>query len=610
MRTAPDRSSPASVEAVTGARLARGAAGDLSSRARHGAPLAWGAATLALLSVLPIAAALHLDTARDLLIARDCVLGAHCAGAGPRSSFGGLMHGALWSHVLELREWFGLGIAAVELFVRGMIAVAAALVPVAARQLGRPAGAITWALWLPATLFAIGYPTLWNPTLWPVALGVLGVALLGGARTGGAIAFVVAGAALACAIDLHVSSALLVPFVVGVIAACSCWPVITGTAAAVVFVGVLAIDSPGAFAENRAILGGHVGVLVPVLVGAALAGWMLRSRVRARAPERRAAMVAVAWCGYVALVLPALAIVAGKTLHVRYLAPLVTPAAILGGAWLEALLVRRGAARARVAVVSLGVAAYVAGVVLDRTGNPRFRIGEVEALAPALYARGLAFGDLVRHVRGPLAYHLASTLAAFEPPDGRGVAEDGLDVLVVRVERTAVPSPTPPDWTVIDLGGSHVAVIVAYRPWVRVDTIEVCRGGAGARGCVRGEVEVERFAQHAGMRWADRGYASLPGAERPRAGETVSVRLPLRAPPGRPGRTIRLLRDECAWRIEQVNGAAPSQADAVRIASGSPDGEIVFTFAAGKRCRGWLPPLVELGEDEAALAALLESAGG
>ncbi len=85
-------------------------------------------------------------------------------------------------------------------------------------------------------------------------------------------------------------------------------------------------------------------------------------------------------------------------------------------------------------VVSLGLSPRIsrqlqlalAGLVVSRRTSgcgPRnapsigdVRLVEAEAIRRELYGRGLAFGDLYRHVRGPRAFDLVSTLAALERP--------------------------------------------------------------------------------------------------------------------------------------------------------------------------------------------------
>lgn len=544
------------------------------------------AATLALLLVLRVHAELHLDSARDLLIARDCTLGIHCPAAGPRSSFVALMHGALWSHVLELREVLGFGIAAVELAVIVALAAAAALLPVAGRLLGRRVGPTTWALWFPAALATSGYPTLWNPSLWPLALALFTVALAHAARRRGLVAFAGVAAALALAVELHVSSALLLPFVVAVIAACARRPLATAVSTAAVAWGVAALDSPKGFAENRALLAQHATALGLVLAGSFAAGLVARRRLLARADGERAVEVAIASCLYLVVALIALSVGSGHGLQMRYLAPLVTPAAIVLGARLDGPRLRRAAV---FVVVALQVAWWTGARLLERR---RFDVVEAEAIALDLYGRGLAFGDLYRRVRGPHAYDLVSTLAAFEPPDGRGARGEGPDLLIVRASRAELPDPLPRTWHAIELGAGAVAVVVEIDPWVTIDPLEVCEGAR----CEALPVDVDRFAQREGMVWAHRAHASLrPRAPASREPAALSYRLRLRPTTG--SREIRLLPDDCTqWWIAGVGGVPPAVRDRTTVDASAH--AIEFAVAPGPRCRGWLPPFVELDPEE------------
>jgi len=547
------------------------------------ASLAYFAGTWALLTVFRAHAPLHLDTARDLLIARDCVLAGHCPGAGPRSSFGGLMQGATWPWLLELREHLGWGLIALERAADLLLACAAALVPVVARRIGAPANALTWALWFPATLLTIGYPRLWNPTPWPLVLVLTFLALLQGARSGGAAAFVAAAGALALAVDVHVAGGVLVPLALVVAAACARRPWVALPLAAGAFVGVVAAASPGAFAENRATLAPYAGVLLAGS-GAAVVAGLLARRWFAGDADRRARIVAVGACLYVSIGMIALSLASGHGLDPRYFAPIVTPAAIVVSARLGPFV----SPRWRAAVLIFVVAGHVGLWAVQRVVDRQFRLIEAEAVAAELYGRGLAFGDLYRHVRGPRAFDLVSTLAALEPDDGRAAGRDGRDLLVVRALRSALPSPLPSGWNIVELGGAHVAVVVAVSPTVGIEPVEICGDG----DCVQVSVDVERFAQHDATPWSARAHAGLPGlAQRFARASSLTVRLPRRAV-AEPSRIV-VFHDDCgAWQV-----------DAGR------DEVVAFTVTPRRRCRFWLPPFAEVGARDIALSSLLTAAG-
>jgi hypothetical protein len=568
---------------------------------RFGAPLEYFAATWTLVSVVRVHAPIHLDTARDLLIARDCVIGVGC-GAGPRTSFGGWTQGALWSHVLELRELLGLGLGVLEEVSHFTLAAAAALVPLAARSLGRTPSALTWALWFPASLVTINYPTLWNPTLLPLALSCFCAAFFHAARTRGSVAFVAAAAALAISIGLHVVCALLVPVMLVATVACAARPIVAVTGAAAVMVGELAVSSPGAFAANWPLIAAQAPMVVLVLAAAVVAGATARRVLSARDGRARADAVARGLCIYFVCLVPLLAVMADHALRVRYLAPLVTPAAILLSTRAGDRQPPRAWARASGVVAVVG---YIAFAIADSIFDPSFRVIEVERVADGVYGRGVSYGYLFRHLRGPDAVRLLGTLAALEPLDLRPPAADERDLLVLRVRQEELPPDVPADWTVVELDGSRVAVAIPYEPWVRLSPLEICRANE-MPSCVI--LEVQALEQHEGMRWADRAYPSLLTKRRPARGQQVSYRLPLRPLPGDASRRVHLFADRCeGWRLT-IGGVGDNDGRSVHVEADRAVGAVEFSVVAGPGCRWWLPPFVEVNEGDAALDLLTRTA--
>lgn len=549
---------------------------------------AFFAATLLLLGILQVHAEIHLDTARDLLIARDCTLGRHCPESGPRSSFAGLMHGALWSHALELRERLGLGVAAFERAIAVALALAAALVPVAARPLGLQAGACAWALWLALTLITTSYPTLWNPTLWPLALALLTLALAWTARGRGTLAALALAAALAAALGLHASSALLVPLVLAALVACTRRPLVAVPLASALLLALLALDAPKGFAENLELLAARRTELLLVLAASVALAALARPRLNALPDAVRAERILAGFCVALLAFWPLAAWLSGHGLQARYLAPLATPAAILAGARLERSPALR---RLTLAGVLLGYLAFWAD---DRWSDRRFRVFEAEAIAAELYGRGLGFGDLYRRLRGPDAFALLSTLAAFEPADGRAATGEPRDLVVLPLARAALPSPLPPTWSTVHLDGDRVALIAPSPPRLDLDALELCRDDL----CAPIRVDGRRFDQHPDMVWNTRAHAPL--APRGRDGERWVYRLPVRPAAGE-ARELLLLRDECmGWTLEA------GDAGVRRLELRADTRVATFAVAAAPRCRGWLPPYLEA---DPPLAHLVEAAG-
>jgi hypothetical protein len=581
----------------------------LALRDRHGRACLFFAATWALVSLLPIHAPVHLDTARDLLLARDCALEFVCE--GPRSSFGGWSQGALWTRVLALREVFGLDLAAIERVAHLALAAGAASLPATARSLGREATTLTWGVWFAATVWTIGYPIMWNPTLWPLALGLVHLLVFRAVQTRRSLPFVGAAVALAVAVDLHVASAILIPFLLAVVVGTALRPMLVAASAVVVSVGVLAVVSPAAFVQNWELVASYAHAVVLVVVLAAATGWTLRRRLTALVGQTRAERTAWGLCVYLGVVLPVLALAADHQLHARYLAPVIVPAVLLAAP--RAALPSRKSTRRSLTAILVVVLGYVAVWIGDRVLNPRFRLVEVDAVADELYGRDLSFADVYQRLRGPDTFHLLATLAAVEPLQRRAVRRDGGSLLVLRIPRADLPHPLPAGWSVAELDSSHVAVVVPYKPWVQFDTIEVCTASAQVQNdpptCSQIEVDPSIFWQEEGMRWASRAYPSLPGLRRPRHGDRVSYRMRLR-PNGGDARDIRLLPDRCeGWRIEQAAATIDSTATSARVEGRFMGGEIVFSVVAGPGCRWWWPPFAEIRVGDSDLASVLAAAG-
>lgn len=143
----------------------------------------------ALLWLLAGGPLVHVDTTRDLLLARDCAELGRCAAGGATTSFAGLRQGALWPDVLSAARLVGLAPDLLHTLLLGLHAVVVAL---------------TWRVTRSRTatglaLLGTGLTTpslLWNPTLaWPLAALA---ALLFRAR-----AVWLAALALGLAIDSH-----------------------------------------------------------------------------------------------------------------------------------------------------------------------------------------------------------------------------------------------------------------------------------------------------------------------------------------------------------------------------------------------------------------------
>lgn len=453
-------------------------------------------------------------------------------------------------------------------------------------------------MWFPATLLTIGYPTLWNPTLLPLALGLFSVAFFHATRTRSTTAFVAAAATLALAVDLHVASVLVVPALVGAMLACASRPLVAMPAAAIAAVIVHGVSSPRAFAENWPLVISQAPIVGVGLALAAVGGIAVRRRLSELDGRTRATMSATSLCLYMLGLLPLLALLFDHPLHARYLAPLVLPAAIL-------LSTHSSGAAPRVWIRTTGtlfvIVGYLAFAVGEHILNPRFRLSEAERVGSEIYSRGISYGDLYRHLRGPYAVHILAILAALEPPDLRQSADDSDDLLVLRTTRQQLPRDLPADWIVVELDAKHVAVVVPYTPWLRLESLEVCRKHPAT--CMGMTLAV---VPRADTLWVERSHPTLPEFRRPDRGERVSYRISLRADVGGAARLIHLLQDGCeGWQVE-LDGAS----DGSRSVRVEPDGKVhnvVFSVVAWPGCRWWLPPFIEVPEGSA-MATLIGGA--
>jgi hypothetical protein len=571
---------------------------------------------------------LHEDTARDLLIARDCVDAGRCAMAGPTASFGGLTQGALWIHALEMSRAAGLGLGGVRAIVLGLVSAAAVLVALTPRRLfGWNAGPAAWAITLAATASTIELPVLWNPSVLPLPLALFQVALLALALTGGMGSAGAVGVALALAIDAHVVCAGLVPFALGVVVATAARPVLATLVAGALLAGTSLVSSSGAWTADLPIL---AAAWLPssVLMAVALSlGVASRRRARAASPALRVRVVLVGSCGYVVAAVVLACVATGHPLAPRYLAPVVPAAAILAAGAAIGAFGRRPPSprRALAGNAAVGLAVVVAVLLARRPPRadtrPRWTALDAEALAPALAARGWTFSDLYQHQRGPRQHSLLAGLAPYLPaPDGTPPLPARDDLLLVKATRRAVQASGAEPWIVADLPGNDVAVARAAPSWLDASSLEVCvqPPGSGAR-CVHtglGEDDPDRgaigtFSQRAYPELESVRQAFLSGEGRLTGALRWSVAVRLHSPMEGPAHVLTLPDPDPPWRIERVEGARDAgtlPAREVVLEGLGGEGRVVFavdvTADAAGRFRPSLPSLVETTVDEQGLRDL------
>jgi len=574
---------------------------------------------------------LHEDTARDLLIARDCVDAGLSGMAGPRASFGGITQGAIWIHVLEACRALGFGLHAARGLVLVLLAAAATFVSLVPRRMcGSDGGPAAWALYLALSVYCIELPVLWNPSMLPLPLALFYVCLLSLAAFGEARAALAAGAALALSIDAHAVCAALVPLLVVVVVAAAERPVRATALALLAAVATSWASSRGALHDDLPILEGAGLAAGVALVAAAGLGAFLRARVLARPPALRARAVLVASCAYFGLVMLALRVATGHPLAPRYFAALVPAAAVAGGAWLTGAWAKRAREKLRTQRANAVVVASTLLVALavstphpneGATAAPRWSAFDAETLARSLYAEGWTYAGLVRHLRGPDAERLVAGLAPYGPatrPEAPAPLSE--DLVVAKVARSRLPAKVPSAWGLVDLGGGMVAVTRRASSWLDPSALEICEATAADKTprCGRTGLGTAAGAAPAKGTFGERAYPTLAPLHEAFASDDAKARVALEwsvkivVHATSETHLLTLVDRELPWRIERVDGlrrrgAVPGPEVTL---DGPGTGSITFAVnvppAAVEGFRRWLPGYVETGADETALRALVQ----
>jgi len=385
-------------------------------------------------------APVHLDTARDLLLARDAAGGFARGLAGPPSSFGHLVQGAAWIHVLEAARSLGLGVGVVEQTVRVSLAVATGGVFAMARASASLRAAVTAAaVHAVAAPLLVGFPVLWNPSLTALAAVAFFASLRAGARHPSAAAVGAAAVTLACLMDLHLVAVLLLPALLAMaFLGRRALPGFFVAGAGVGLGGAILWGSSGdAMVENAGTLAQHPAATATgtVVLAAATVTLALRWR-RACSPGRVTLDTAVLF----AVLLVAGSLVAGRPASVRYWVP-IGPAACLGLGNLFARLRGRFALGAGIGLGGLCLANAPELIVPPSDRGVTWSLIEAERCATTLATRGWTGHGARRSLDAPGGSAFVSSLAAFLP---LGAPRDSPPrLLVMRAGGTCVEISTP-----------------------------------------------------------------------------------------------------------------------------------------------------------------------
>ncbi len=563
---------------------------------------------------------LHPDTARDLLLARDCIERGRCATEGARSSFLGLVQGDVWLRFLE-----AVGTPArarsTALTLHALSAGALWLVP--RRLCAWPTAIATTVLYLALSVWTIEYPVLWNPSLVPLVAAVFAVSLVATAADGEIGPSVASGTALALSADLHVATLALVPVWLAALSATTRRPWIALPVAVLALLGTYMVASPGAAAENLSILGHAATTVALACVGAIALGIGLR-RIASRRTRATRARFVVFGIAASALVVAVLAkTLSGHPVAPRYLAPVAPFMALAAAAAVTAVAAlgrwrdwqRHPVAGGVVAIVVCLLGAYVWMPRHDGAATA----WSWEDLAPivgALRANGFEYPDVVRHVRGPDTRDLVEALGAVLPasPAGPPAIAPMDDLLLIRVAAREIPSPPPPGWQLVTLGRESAVLIRRARSMLDLDDVEVCAGDSrtASMRCARVDLEARDASDRPDAPLAARAYrefAALRAVVRgtpQRQASRMRVAFHMRQ---MPDGVARIVDAGPGWTVEAIDGAVAHShvpARCVRLHPSVARASITFETRASGGIATRLPPYIETSASETQLRSLLE----
>ncbi|RMG15691.1 MAG: hypothetical protein D6729_12185 [Deltaproteobacteria bacterium] len=553
----------------------------------------------------------QLDTARDLLLARDALEGLALHLRGPNASAIGLAHGASWIDFITV-VWGASGsVAILEAAVLGTWLLGALSIYGILGRLTPASEAVTAALlFLGAAPLLAEYPILWNPSATPLPVLMAwgaGIALY---RHGSVRDAVLLGIWTALAADTHLACSLLFFLALPAVALYTRRRPVLGLLA---YVGSVALTwvlfSPEALRTNLEILYGRA-LLWPLLgAGAALflAGLVLRRRQPAR-PERSAAVWTV-----LALLLAAAVAAASSSSYFfapRYLLSFLPPLV-----WAPIAAARAAARRLGrgwiVPATGLPLAALLLSIAAEgrAAGGILWTLRDAERMAQVFESRGDSYESLLLALEAPQQRLLIGTLAAFLPWDAALAPPPRETVLVLPVPEAFDSSGRP--WPRVPLSRGGSALIVRHPGRVHRDPIWRC----DAHGCQAATVRTRPFPdgrpaflhRHPIVR-PYRGLGFGPGDR---------FRLSIAAGPEQHLRVIDPPQLPCRWRIVGIEGVpyeGTLPARRVRLLDSRRSGTLDLApepsaLCPAERALTFPPPILQWAEGDPVLGAAIAAAG-
>jgi hypothetical protein len=579
------------------------------------------------------------DTINDQRDAAWCLGKDLCTSLGESASVPGIHHAVSWFHLRTLMMWLGTSVDGSLRLMYALDGAAVLLLACAvARSAGRRAGAVTLVAGAVGTYFVVQPLVLNNCIALPCAGVVLLVVGAEAVRRPTTLAFVLAGLAAAVVANVHAAAALsgasvlamglLAPERKGAMA-------LAGTGA---FVLATTAIAPACWTSNAIhawqgamawASGAHaspaVGAGRGVVASAAVLGLCLAGILAGRQkPWAEASLLRAA----AAVALPALAVALGASvggrvrMEVRYVGFAVPAIAVLaafaidgvfrrllggtGGTWEHRLLPYVAALCAAdvSATVLPGSGPFSTGAALPTSPLASdLTFADVAGLPSALASRGWTYANVYRNLKSPASAEILESIGVLAPDYPLGPAgADPSNAYVLKVPAERVPSPLPPDWTLLRRHGLSATLLVVTRTaidWSRFESCDPLAQRCTGSGLAPGDADIPRCAYCVeGMP----PFGRLPPVQ-------LELRIPLRQTPAALPWSIVMPRADrfCEGRIARVEGRDAvvsddgQQATWAGSAGDAPQGAVLIDWELhSPRCDGFsytgLPPFVLEGD--------------
>lgn len=586
------------------------------------------ATSTAWLMSLPLLTPAHEDTARNLLMARDCLDDVSCVLAGPMSSFSGFLQGAvsILGLSLILATIPGHAMAALT----GCFALATALIFVATwRSFTLQTAILTAALWLMSGVAAAMFPVLDVPLFLPLGVAIT---LFGALRmtspSSSVSARLILTLGVAITVNTHLAGLLFIPGVLTLIVLRARRPWLEGF----IFMGLLATIT--ALLSADALLY-NMRVAPPLVLWVTLPGAVLwiglsaafRARLQPTNPLKLVVWLAV--CHLTLMV--ALSLALDVTLSWR-LAAAALPFISVALADVFTRLTRHMLVTLALAGGLLFTFHTHAEDLLDAQLSPvdihTWSLGDVNTAADALRQEGLDHLDRLAHLQGPRMPVLLPALAAYDTTRSCELNTEQPDWLLVRTTEARLPALLGENVQLIATQDEGILVLRPIQSWLNRRRLEACLTVNDVRDCAEVKLSMPNAAQCQSTPWLARAYPQLEGLDalvpaRGLATEPSVLSYTIEVLPAGADqvRTIQIASPrigDCSWRFTGASDLYMTQ---------SGDGSSVTIRPTGRRdARGqlhlekvygggcpdvfdrFLPSLVETRPGETSLYSLVWSA--